>query len=78
MVFGLEGESSPTIYVINDWLIVPLPCISQFSYAGYAVYAIEAIQELILHLPSAINGCRSKVCIPIDCKALKRSHNLLY
>jgi len=61
MVFTLEREHAPTVYVIYDWLIVPWPCISQLCYASYAACAIEAIQELSFHLPLAIDELKDGI-----------------
>jgi len=60
----LQKESTPMVDVINDWLIVSFPCVSQLCYAKYAAGVVEAIQQFIFHLSLAINGLRAKVGIP--------------
>jgi len=78
MVFTLQRESTPIVNVIDDWLLVTLPCVSQLCYTNYMASAIEAIQEITLHLPPPINGLRGKVCIPVRCNYFEGSHELFY
>jgi len=74
----LARESTPIIDIVYDWLFIPLTSVSQLTYVDHATCAIEAIQEFIYHLPPAINGCRSKVCVLVKRKTFKRSHELLH
>ena len=64
--------------MIDNWLVVPLSCISQLCYADYTAGATEAIQELTLYFPLTINGLRDYVCIPFKCNSFKGSHELFY
>jgi len=48
----------PTINVIDDWLVVSLPCVSQLCYPNCVARVIEVIQELTFHLLPTINGLR--------------------
>jgi len=66
------------IDIIHDGLLILLPSVSQLTYANHVMCGVEAIQEFILHLPLTINESRSKVCIPIQYNAFKRSYKLLH
>ena len=78
MVFTLLRESTPTANVIDDWLIVTLPCVSQLCYTNYTTCTTKAIQELTFYLPPAINGLGGKTCIPVKRNSFKGSHELFY
>ena len=73
-----ERDSMPPINIIDNWLVFPLPCVSQLCYADYATRVMEVIQELTFHLPPAVNGLRGKVCIPVKCNSFKGPYELFH
>jgi len=64
------------IYLINNWLIVLLPCVSQLSCINYAAHAVESTQKFTFDLPPIINGLRGKVGIPIKCNSFIGPHEM--
>ena len=51
-----QRECTPMIDIIYNWLLIPLPSVSQPTYADHAACAIEAIQEFIFHWPPSMTS----------------------
>ncbi|KAA0047488.1 uncharacterized protein E5676_scaffold313G00110 [Cucumis melo var. makuwa] len=78
LVFAIQAQSSPSIYVVNDWLPLPLSGVCQLNHADHTSGAVEAIEKVPLNLLPTINKFKLQVGVPVEGVSFESLDDLFY
>ena len=78
LVFAIQAQSSPSVYVVDDWLPLSLFAICLLHHADDTLGAVKAIEKVPLKLLPTINGFMFQVDVPFEGVSFQSSNELLY